>query len=113
MVGWAEECDSAWWLARDAYEKLKAKDPGHELLKYLHPEKDTVLYWEEMKDRFWDKSRGDWEGQSAWIVQTIVLSNYAFAMDEVLAEAVPNPKDDLPEQKLIKPKYAEEADIPF
>ncbi len=90
MTGWADECDSSWWLARDAYEKLAKKDPEHELLRYLHPTEDKAQNWEEMKNRFWDKRRGDWDGQPAIIVQTVVLGNYAFAIERVLAGQSPD-----------------------
>lgn len=113
MTSWVDELDSAWELALDAHEKLEEKDPNHELLKYLDPKLQKALNWEEIKERFWDKSRGPWEGQNMIIVQTVVLSNYFFALEKALVEAPPVSEEEAGGCEIKTSEQSEDVHIPF
>ena len=93
-MGWAEEYESAVFLADEAAEELRKINPGHELLKlwFLSPEEEKEgkpdLEKEkvrnvEMKNRFWQRTE-PWKKQPGAIVATVVTTNYYLALKKAI-----------------------------
>lgn len=83
---WEERRDEVVAIAKAAHDRLRARDPNHELLPYMTTPDGNMFAIQQLCDRFYPDDMQDWQTIVVGAAVVVSLEAYTQALEAALAE---------------------------